>query len=60
MKIKYGGDEWELVRYPGDWILFKTYLGNPYVKEIYRNDLSLEEFKLFLKEREDKENVKNL
>ncbi|OHB68806.1 MAG: hypothetical protein A2W17_01465 [Planctomycetes bacterium RBG_16_41_13] len=46
-KIKYAGDEWELVRHPGYWMLQR--LG---VKSYFRNDKSLEEFKAFLKDRE--------
>ena len=47
MKIKYAGDDLELVRHPGYWMLAK--LG---VTISYANDLSLAKFKKLLKERE--------
>jgi len=50
MKIKYAGDEWQLVRHPGYWMLVR-----PGVTISYNNDLSLEEFKKLLKEREKEE-----
>ena len=47
MKIKYAGDEWELVRHPGSWVLYR-----PGVKSYFCNDLSLANFKKVLKKRE--------
>ena len=47
MKIKYAGDDWELVRHPGSWVLYR-----PGVKSYFRNDLSLASFKKLLKDRE--------
>ena len=48
MKIKYAGDEWEVERHPGYWMLVK-----PYVTITFYNDLPVAEFKQFLKEREN-------
>jgi len=50
MKIKYAGDEWGLTRHPGSWVLYRRG-----VKSYFRNDLSLENFKKLLKEREGKD-----
>jgi len=51
MKIKYAGDMWEIVRHPGSWVLCR-----PGIKSYFRNDLSLENFKKLLKEREKESN----
>lgn len=45
--VKYHGENYYLLRFPGEWRLYK-----PAVSISYYNDMSVQDFENFLKEKE--------